>query len=163
MCLRDRNDLGTPICHYWRMCRARGSLLNFGFQAVTQLASVRVLIVDDFPEWRRYVHAELQANPEFLVVGEAHDGLDAIAKSQELHPDVVLLDIGLPKLNGIEAARRLCMILPETKILFVSAELSPGVIRKALGAGPCIRGYVLKSDACRDLLPAMQSIMEAKD
>src|SRR5689334_9996952 len=107
------------------------------------MARVRVLIVDDFPGWRRYVETELQGDSEFLVVGEAYDGLDAINKSQELLPDVVLLDIGLPKLNGIEVARRLCTLLPETKILFVSAEKSSSIVRTALGSGPCIRGYVL--------------------
>jgi DNA-binding NarL/FixJ family response regulator len=127
------------------------------------MARIRVLIVDDFAGWRRYVETELQEHPEFLVVGEAHDGLEAIQKSQELLPDIILLDIGLPKLNGIEAARRLCMILPQTKILFVSADRSPNVVRKALGSGPCIGGFVLKSSAGHDLLPAMQAITQLHD
>ena len=127
------------------------------------MAKVRVLIVDDFPGWRRYVRTKLQACPEFLVVGEAEDGMDALRKSQELHPDLVLLDVGLPKLNGIEAARRLCRILPKIRILFVSAEESPSTIRRALVSGPCARGYVLKSSAGCDLLPAMQATMERRE
>ena len=76
------------------------------------MASVRILIVDDNEPWRRMVFTLLQEHPNWLVIGEASDGLEAVQKSQQLQPDLILLDIGLPGLNGIEAARQICEIAP---------------------------------------------------
>ena len=91
------------------------------FEAVSPLEKCRVLIVDDFAGWRRYIHTVLQAYPGFLVVGEAGDGPDAIRKSQDLLPDLVLLDIGLPEINGLEVARRICRMLSIAKTPAVRA------------------------------------------
>ena len=102
----------------------------------------------------------LRDNPEFQVIGEAWDGLEAVRMSQELRPDLILLDVGLPKLNGIEAARRISAVVPSTTILFVSANQSHGVVQEAMRAGGCTRGYLLKSDAVRDLLPAVKAVMQ---
>jgi DNA-binding NarL/FixJ family response regulator len=102
----------------------------------------------------------LQDHPVFQIVGEAADGLHAIQKSEGLQPDVVLLDIGLPKLNGIEVARQLCAIAPESKILFVSENQCPAVVQEALRGSGCARGYVVKSDAGRDLLPALEAVIQ---
>jgi len=140
-----------------------GVVLNFDqAEAIQQLAPVRILIVDDFQSWRRFVSSMLQDNPEFLVIGEASDGLEAVQKSEELQPDLILLDVGLPRLNGIEAARRICAIAPGATILFVSENQSQSVAQEAMRTGACTRGYVVKSDAARDLLPALKAVMQDK-
>ncbi len=118
---------------------------------------IRVLIVDDFVRWRRFFSTTIPKEPEILLVGEASDGLEAVQKAQELQPDLILLDIGLPALNGIEAARRIQKLSPASKILFVSENRSAEIVEEAMGTGA--NGYVLKSDAARDLLPAVTAIL----
>jgi DNA-binding NarL/FixJ family response regulator len=124
------------------------------------LTSVRILIVDDFQSWRRFVYTMLRDRPEFQIVGEASDGLEAIRKSEELQPGLILLDIGLPKLNGIEVARRICAIAPACRILFVSENRCPSIAQHALSIGACTRGYVIKSFAAHELLPALEAVMQ---
>ena len=118
--------------------------------------SFHILSVDDFEPWRRIVCSRLQERPDLQVVGEASDGLEAVQKAQELQPDLILLDIGLPTLDGIEAARRLRSVLPQSKILFVSQESSDDVVREALSTGA--RGYVVKENAS-DLLSAVNAAL----
>jgi len=118
---------------------------------------VRVLVVDDFEPWRDFVRSALKTLPELQVVGEACDGLEAVQKSQELQPDLILLDIGLPTMNGIESARRIKQLAPGAKILFTSENSDVDVIRVALSDGA--RGYVLKADAARELLPAIAAVL----
>ena len=93
-------------------------------------------------------------------MGEVSDGLEAVQKVEELQPDLIVLDIGLPSLNGIEAARRIRKLSPESKILFVSQESSADVVQEALGTGA--HSYVVKSDAGSELLPAVKAVLEAK-
>jgi two-component system, NarL family, nitrate/nitrite response regulator NarL len=124
------------------------------------LAPVRILIVDDFQSWRHFVSTMLQDRPEFQIVGEASDGLEAVRKSEELQPGLILLDIGLPGLNGIEAARRICAIAPACRILFVSENQCPTIAQQALSTGACTRGYVVKSYAAEELLPALEAVMQ---
>jgi DNA-binding NarL/FixJ family response regulator len=99
----------------------------------------------------------LQARPELQVIGEVSDGLEAVRKAQELHPDLILLDIGLPGLNGIEAARQIRRLSPESKIVFVSQESSADVVQQAFSLGAC--GYVVKMDAGRELLAAVDAVL----
>lgn len=119
---------------------------------------LRVLIVDDYEPWRQFVRSALQKKTELEVVGESSDGLQAIQQAQELRPDLILLDLGLPTLHGIEAARRLRMLLPLSKILFVSQESSPDIVQEALSTGA--QGYVIKQNA-RDLLAAVNAAIAA--
>jgi DNA-binding NarL/FixJ family response regulator len=122
--------------------------------------NARVLLVDDYEPWCRFVTSTLCKHPEFLMVGEASDGLTAVKKARELQPDLILLDIGLPKLNGIEAARRIRQHSINPKILFVSENSSSHILQAALDTGA--GGYVVKSDAASDLLPAMRAVLQGK-
>jgi DNA-binding NarL/FixJ family response regulator len=114
-------------------------------------------VVDDFAGWRHFVIAKLRGNPSFQIIGVASDGLEAVLKAEELKPDLILLDIGLPRLNGIEAARRVRKVAPESKILFLSQELDADVVQAALSAGG--HGYILKSDAGSELFAAVEAVM----
>ena len=123
-------------------------------------APVRLLLVDDFAPFRQVIHSMLKKRPELQVVGEASDGLEAVQKAEELQPDLILLDIGLPKQNGIEAARRIRKLAPECKILFVSQESSAEVVQEALSLGAA--GYVLKAQAGSELLVAVEAVLQGK-
>ena len=94
------------------------------------------------------------------IIGEAVDGLEAVQKAEQLQPDLILLDIGLPTLNGIEAARRIRAVSPTSKILFLSEDRSLDIAEAALSAGA--GGYVVKSDAAAELLPAVNAVLGGK-
>ena len=121
---------------------------------------MRVVIVDDNEPWRRFLSSTLQKQPEYQVIRQASDGLEAVQQARELQPDLILLDIGLPTLNGIEAARRIRDFAPASKILFVSENRSSDIAREALSTGA--GGYVVKSDAASELLPAVKAVLEGK-
>jgi DNA-binding NarL/FixJ family response regulator len=124
------------------------------------LSWIRVFVVEDFEPFRQFVVSVLAKIPELQIVGEASDGLEAIEKAQELKPDLVLLDIGLPHLNGIEVALRIRKLFPSSKILFVSQESSADVVRGALSTGA--RGYVVKMDAGKELLEAVAAVLRGR-
>jgi DNA-binding NarL/FixJ family response regulator len=121
-------------------------------------AVIRILVVDDFEPFRRFLCETLQARPELQVVGEASDGLQAVQKAEELQPDLILLDIGLPKLNGIEAAHRISELVPSATILFISQNNDTDLVAAALSNGA--KGYVLKQNANRELLPAVATVLQ---
>src|SRR5206468_6182629 len=118
------------------------------------LSSIRILIADDYEGWRRQVRLLFQERPQWQVIAEASDGSEAVQKAEELKPDLILLDIGLPKLNGIEAARQISKVLPNAKILFVSQHNDPDVVAAAFRGGA--KGYVHKLDVPNELLPPVQ-------
>jgi DNA-binding NarL/FixJ family response regulator len=121
---------------------------------------LRILVVEDHDTVRRFVCSMLNQTEEFRVVGEACDGLDAVQKAQELQPDLVLLDVGLPKLNGLEAGRQISLLVPQAKLLFLSLESSARVMQEAFRLGAW--GYVHKMRAQLDLLPAVEAVVAGK-
>jgi DNA-binding NarL/FixJ family response regulator len=124
------------------------------------LSSIRILIADDYEGWRRKIRLLLQGRPEYQIVAEATDGSEAVQKAQELKPDLILLDIGLPKLNGIEAAQLIRQLSPSSKILVLSQHNDLDVVQAASSASA--RGYVIKADARSELLPAMDAVLGGK-
>jgi DNA-binding NarL/FixJ family response regulator len=121
---------------------------------------VQILVVEDFGPYRNFITLSLAEKEGFHVVSEATDGLEAVDRALELKPDLILLDIGLPKLSGLEAARRILTAMPQSKIIFLTQETTPDIVSAAFGIGAC--GYVAKSRAASDLLPAMQAVLDGK-
>ena len=114
---------------------------------------VQVLVVEDFEPFREFVCSTLGKRPEFHVIAEASDGLEAVRGAEQLQPDLVFLDISLPRLNGMAAARRIRTLSPQSKIIFVSQESDPDVVEEAFNIGAW--GYVAKTNAGTDLLAAV--------
>jgi DNA-binding NarL/FixJ family response regulator len=124
------------------------------------MSSVRILIADDHELFRRGVAAELVQVPGWIVAAEATNGRDAVTLAAELKPDIVVLDLTMPELNGLEAARRIVAADPAARILILTAHESEQLVREVLSAGA--QGYVLKSDAGRTLVSAMQALLEGR-
>lgn len=119
--------------------------------------SVRILIADDFEAWRLEVRTFLQARTEWQIVSEARDGLEVVQKASKLRPDVVLLDIGMPGLNGIAAAAQIRQLSPNSKIIFLTANSDSDVIHEAQNAG--LDGYVLKFQGGNELIAAIEKAL----
>ena len=124
------------------------------------LRVVRVLLVDDSVEFRRFVRRILETNEEFQLVGEAADGLEAVRLATQLRPDLILLDVGLPGLDGLHAAKTILQAVPETRIIFVTTYCSKSLAGAALNLGA--KGYVVKADAGKDLLCAIERVLSNK-
>ena len=122
--------------------------------------TLRILIADDHEVARRGIRALLEAHPGWEVCGEASDGREAVNSARELKPDVVLLDIGMPSLNGLDATRQIIAATPETRILILTMHDSEQVVREVLAAGAL--GFLLKSDAGRDLIAAVEAIQHRR-
>ena len=127
---------------------------------LVETQSKRILMVDDSEPWRRFVKTILTLTPEWKISGEATNGANALAKAQQIQPDLVLLDMHLSDIDGIEIARRLQLTVPNAKIVFLTAESSPHVVSVALKTGAL--GYVLKSQVVDELLPALASVFSDK-
>jgi DNA-binding NarL/FixJ family response regulator len=124
------------------------------------MSSIRVLVADDFAPFRRFICATLGKRKDLQVICEAADGLEAVQQADQLKPELIVLDVGLPKLNGLVAARQICELSPDSKILFVSQETSPDVVQEAFDAGAL--GYVGKTKAGTDLLAGVEAVLEGR-
>ena len=124
------------------------------------MKTLRILIADDHDLMRRGLKDLLQSRPGWTVCAEAHTGREAVVKAEEMKPDIVILDITMPELNGVEAARRILKASPNTEILVLSVHYSDQLIRDILDAG--VRGYVVKSDSDRDLVVAVEALSHHK-
>ncbi len=122
---------------------------------------VRVLVVDDHEIARRGIRSVLSSDASLDVVWEAADGEEAVKRAAEFHPTVILLDISLPGMSGIQAARRIRVISPDSRIIFLSQHDSVQIAKDALSAGA--QGYVVKSDAGLDLLNAIQAVQNGRE
>jgi DNA-binding NarL/FixJ family response regulator len=124
------------------------------------MSPMRVLVVEDFAPFWQVIRSTLAERPDVQVIDEVADGLEAVQKAELLEPDLVLLDIGLPTLNGIEAARQIRKLAPASKIIFVSQDSSSEVVQEALKLGAW--GYVVKTRAATDLLAAVDAFLEGR-
>jgi len=124
------------------------------------MQEVRVLVVDDFKEWREIVRVALRTKLGLHLFEEAADGLEAVQKAQEMQPDIVVLDIGLPMLNGIEVARHIRRISAKSKVVFLTENPSRDITEAALQDGAS--GYVVKSAFASELIPAIQAVLEGR-
>src|SRR5579864_1931220 len=124
------------------------------------MSTVRVFVVEDYKPFQQFICSELEKRPELLVIGRAADGLEAVQTAEKLQPDLIVLDVGLPSLNGIEAARQIRKLSHKSKILFVSQESSADVVQEALRIGAL--GYVVKAHAGSELLAAVEAVWQGR-
>src|SRR5271155_1643229 len=125
-----------------------------------RVKQIRILLADDHTVMRRGLRLLLESQPEFSVVGEASDGRQAVEQAEATSPDVVVLDIAMPNLSGIEAAQRIIALLPKTSIVILSMHSDEGYVLRALKAGA--KGYLLKDSAEADLIDAIKSVHAGK-
>jgi DNA-binding NarL/FixJ family response regulator len=148
---------GGALALHWRM-RSVTSIFSFS----ARFGKVRICLAqalpDDFAGFRDAICSMLSDCPDLLVVAEASDGLEAVRKAEELQPDLIVLDLIMPKLNGLEATRRIRKLSPTSKIIIVSLDSSDDFVQEALRAGAA--GYVTKADIFNQLLPAIEAVLQ---
>jgi DNA-binding NarL/FixJ family response regulator len=151
----DSSSRGTALS------RPQSPLVCHGLERIAIVrGAVRVLVVEDFEPFLEFISSTLRERSGLQVIGEVSDGLEAVQKAVELKADLILMDIGLPSLNGIEAARQIRELVPESKIIFFSQEHSADVVQEALSFGAW--GYVVKRSAGTDLLAAVDAVILGK-
>src|SRR4030095_2658951 len=116
---------------------------------------LRILVVEDHTPFRHHICTALQRRADFHTI-EAADGLEAVQMAERLQPDLILLDLNLPKMHGFEVAQQIRRLAPHARLLFMSQESSPDIVRKALSLGA--HGYIQKVSAATDLLPAIDAV-----
>ena len=121
------------------------------------MSLVRVLVVEDYDLFRSFICSTLGERAELQLVGEVADGLEAVQKAKELQPDLILMDLSLPGMNGIEATRQIRILSSGSRILFLSEHADSSLIQAALDAGAC--GYILKSDSGSDLIVGIRAVL----
>ena len=137
------------------------SLITLEQAETAYMAPIRVLVVDDHELARRGIRSVLSSDASLDVVWEAADGEEAVKRAAEFRPTIILLDITLPGMSGIQAARRIRVVSPDSRIIFLSQHDSISIAKDALSAGA--QGYVVKSDAGLDLLTAIQAVHEGRE
>lgn len=156
--LGARKESHTAVASPQRSYSHLSMSIQLGWKEISLgLSSTRIMIVDDFEPFRYFSRSTLRKVPDLDIVAEAANGLEAIKKTKELEPDLVLLDIGLPGLSGIEVARRIRQFSPTTKMLVVSQESSADVVEEAFRAGAS--GYIVKTDARKELIDALYAVL----
>ena len=133
---------------------------SFQLKTKTLDAKVRILLVDDNKPFRQFVASTLRDRQNLNVIGEAGDGLEAVQRAEALQPDLILLDIGLPELNGLDAARQIRKLVPNARIIFLTQESASDVVAEALSLGAW--GYVAKVQAGRELLVAVEMVIKGQ-
>jgi len=126
----------------------------------SMMKTLKILIADDHDVVRRGIKSLIESRPEWQVCDEAHSGREAVTKAEERKPDIVVLDISMPELNGLEAARRIQKVSPNSEILILSMHYSDQLIKEILDAG--VRGFIVKSDSDRDLIIALETLANHK-
>src|SRR5258708_10957471 len=124
------------------------------------LSPIRILVADDFEDWRRQVRLLFQARPQWQILAEVSDGSEAVQKAADLKPDLIVLDISLPTLNGIEAARQIRQFSPNSRIVFLNQNNDLDIVRAGLTTGAL--GYICKADSQNDLLPAIEAVLQGR-
>lgn len=150
----DSNHASGARCSY-TTSSGKQDLCQEG--AALQEIGVRILVVEDYASWSHFLCSTLGQKQELRVVCVVSNGLDAVEKAKQLTPDLIMLDIGLPQLDGIQAARRILAFAPQSKIIFVSENRDLDIVEETLKTGAC--GYVLKSRAASDLLVAVEAVL----
>ena len=125
------------------------------------MPTFKVLLVDDYEPFRRVVRSVMKQRDDLQIVGEASDGFEAVQQAHKLQPDLILLDIGLPKLDGIQAARHLRDLVPTAKIPLLSQESDSDLVQEGFRSGAL--GYVHKSNTQSELLLAIDAVLKAND
>jgi DNA-binding NarL/FixJ family response regulator len=156
--LREALLLGGLNPAHWIQSSCRATL-TLKIETSPQI-HVRTLLVDDFPPFRRFLCSTLQQRPQIHIIGESGDGIEAVEMARELQPDLILLDISLPQINGLDAARRIRIVSPNSKVLFVTLNGETGVMQKAFEAGAS--GYIIKTDAPRELFLAIDTVVQGE-
>lgn len=121
------------------------------------MSDIRILVVDDFLPWQRFVVNLFKTETDLKIIAVASDGFEAVRKAKELWPDLILMDVNLPRMNGYEATREIRIVSPASKILFVTEHRRCELIEGAFDVGAS--GYVLKSDSYSDLIPGVRAVL----
>jgi two-component system nitrate/nitrite response regulator NarL len=130
-------------------------MLTFLSEEVIKLRKVRILVAEDIEPWRQFISSTLLKEPSFEIICEVVDGLQAVQMAEQHQPTIALMDIGLPRLCGLDAARSIKRLAPNTAIIFLSGLHDMEIVQTAMSLG---NGYVLKSDAASDLIAAIHSV-----
>ena len=125
-----------------------------------RMSEVRILLVDDFGQWLNFVVVCFEQRRDMKILGVAWSGPDAIRMAENLEPDLILLDVDLPEINGIQAAEQIRQLVPKCKIIFLTGQSDPEIVQAALRAGG--DGYIAKWDASEELMAGVEAVLSGR-